>query len=64
MAKRTKKKIRVKQNTESLKQIRHLETLLRYTLQSVDGKSAELDILFTNQGKRIQGQINKLKEKQ
>lgn len=64
MAKRTSKKTKVKQNPESLKQIRYLEILLENTNRAIDGKSLELDALFTNQGKRLQDQINKLKEKQ
>lgn len=64
MAKRTSKKKKVKQNPESLKQIRYLEILLENTNRAIDGKSIELDVLFTNQGKRLQDQINKLKEKQ
>lgn len=58
--KKSKKKAKVK-NKENVSKIKHLETLLMLTLRCVDGRSQELDSLFTNQGKRIQTQINKLK---
>lgn len=62
MAKRskTKKKVKVKKNKELSNKIRHLETLLKYTLNSVTGRSEELDLLFTAQAARIRKQINEL----
>jgi len=61
MAKKSKKN-KKPQNREYLNQIRYLEILLNISLKSVDGRSEQLDMLFANQARRIQLQINKLKE--
>ena len=47
-------------NKELLNQIRQLEVMLEFTKRGIDGKSTDLDRLFTNQAKRIQEQIDKL----
>jgi hypothetical protein len=64
MAKKAKKKSKLKMSKETSKQIRHLETDLHFTLRAIDGKSEDLDLLFVNQAKRIRSQIDKLKENQ
>ncbi len=66
MMKRSKNKKKPKKtvNKEISKQIRHLETDLKYTLRAIDGRFSDIDVLFTDQANRIQLQIDKLKEKQ
>ena len=66
MAKRSKKKTARKKtvNKELSNKIRHLEVLMAFTLRNVDGKSEELDVLFSNQAKRIRAELDKLEENQ
>jgi gas vesicle protein len=59
-----KKRARVKKSSESLNQIRHLETLLKFSLRAANGMSPELDALFDGQADRIREQIKKVKENQ
>ena len=67
MAKKSKKKKIIKKapkNTEKSKEIRHLNNLLARSLDQVQGKSDELDDLFTKQANRLLIKIEKLKENQ
>ena len=68
MATRSKKK-KVVKNVNNEKpfdkvsnEIEHLEALLKFSLRAVDGRSEDLDKLFTDQAKKIQAQIKELKE--
>lgn len=63
MASRSKKKF-VRTNKENAKEIRYLEILLTCSLKNINGKSDQLDSLFSNQATRLKKQIQKLKEKQ
>lgn len=60
-SKNNKKAPKVSINNELLKQIRHLETDLKFTVRAIDGKSEQLDELFKNQAERIKTKINNLK---
>jgi hypothetical protein len=63
MAKSIKKNPKVKTKVKS-KEIQYLEKLMRYSLLYVQGKSPELDSLFTQQAERLQVQIDKLERNQ
>lgn len=63
MAIRSKKKKKTKVNKNS-KEIRYLEILIKYSLRAADGKSGDLDELFLCQAKKLQDQLDKLKENQ
>lgn len=68
MANRSKKKkVAKKVNTKRLSskvsnEIEHLEILLGFSLKAVDGRSEDLDKLFTDQANKIRAQIEELKE--
>lgn len=62
--KKNKKKTKVKKNSESLREINHLRTLLKYTERSIRGDSEALDDLFIGQADKIQDKIDKLEGKQ
>ena len=63
MAKRSKVKKKAPEKKND-KEIAHLEKLKSLSLKNVNGMSEGLDELFSAQAKKIQGQIDKLKEKQ
>ena len=66
MAKKTKKKNASKKKINKVlaKQIEHLETLLSFSMRSIDGRYEQTDSLFTNQVVKIRRQIEKVKENQ
>ena len=67
MAKQSKKKKapkKVVKNTEKDNQIKYLSNLLVRSLDQVQGRSEELDDLFTKQANRLLLKIEKLKENQ
>ena len=51
-------------NKELGSKIQYLQKLIDISLNQVDGKSEELDNLFTNQANRLKVQLDKLKENQ
>jgi hypothetical protein len=63
MAKKTKKpkKVvkKVKEN-KNINEIRYLEKLIELSLRNVNGKSEELDKLFTNQANRLKSDLAKV----
>ena len=67
MAKKTKKKKPSKSKKLSVKlvkQIQYLKLLKQVSLNAADGKSEQLDSLFTSQADKIQHEIEKLKDNQ
>ena len=52
------------QSKEVLNEIKHLTILMEYSAKNIDGKSEELDSLFTNQVNKLQEKIDKLKGNQ
>jgi hypothetical protein len=64
--KRYKKKVSTKKtkNTELDNQIKYLQVLIGHSINAADGKSEELDKLFTNQANKLKLQLDKLKENQ
>ena len=46
------------------KEIEYLRKLIKLSLQCVDGKSPELDSLFSQQASRLQAQIDKSEQNQ
>jgi len=58
---KNKKSVKKKISKELANQIRHLEVDLSFTLRAIDGKSEELDDLFTKQANRIKIQLDKAK---
>ena len=67
MAKKSRKKTESKKSEQDNKvsnDIRHLEVLLKFSLEAVDGRSESLDKLFQDQSNKIQKEIDELKEKQ
>jgi len=59
--KKKNKKLKVHKNA---KQIRHLETDLKFTLKALDGRNGGTDSIFLSQADRIRTEIQKLKENQ
>ena len=59
-----KKKSKMSQSKEVLNEIKHLTILMEYSAKNIDGKSEELDSLFTNQVNKLQEKIDKLKGNQ
>ena len=64
--KKQKKKTTTKKkpNKELLNKIRLLEVDLKYTLQSIDGKSKVLDEIFAIQADKIRNEMKELEGKQ
>lgn len=59
-----KKKVSKKANTIVDLQVLHLQTLIKYCLRAVDGRSPVLDDIFKVQINRLLKQIEKIKQKQ
>lgn len=63
MAKKTKKLKKVVKKVKehkNINEIRYLEKLIELSLRNVNGKSEELDKLFTNQASRLKLDLAKL----
>ena len=64
MAKKAKDKKKLS-NTEKIekeREFRHLETLLKYSLKAIDGRSGPIDELFTEQAYKVKKKLREISD--